>query len=133
MKQTTVKIEGMKAIVGDAWQVKRGDGGVREDAHFLGGTATVRAMGHGGHVMPSSLKPSAVKPAKEKIKMDNSSDASDCQTTGEKGAEPFVCDMQPPWTLVRADLKRLVQFNILKDLIEDAARRFECKTAKETR
>ena len=68
MKQTTVKIEGMKSIVGDATQVKRGDGGVREDANFLCGTATVRAMGHEGHVMPSSPKPSAVKPPKEKIK-----------------------------------------------------------------
>ena len=32
--------------------------------------------------------------------------------------------MQPPWTLVRADLKRLVQLNIVKDLIGDAARHF---------
>ena len=71
MKQTTVKIEGMKSIVGDAGverQIKRGDGGVRENTNFLSGTATVRAMGQEGHVMPSSPKPSAVKPAKEKIK-----------------------------------------------------------------
>ena len=41
--------------------------------------------------------------------------------------------MQPPWTLVRADLKRLVQFNIVKDLIRDAADILDMKTAKETR
>ena len=41
--------------------------------------------------------------------------------------------MQPPWTVVRADLKRLVQLNIVKDLIRDAADILDMKTAKETR
>jgi hypothetical protein len=71
MKQTMVQINGMKAIFDDAGigrQIKRRDDVGRVDANLRSGMATVRAVGHEGHVMPPAPKPPAAKPVKEKIK-----------------------------------------------------------------
>lgn len=68
MKQTTVQIKAMIPSFGDAGvggRIKRRDGVGSVDANLLSAAATVRAVGHEGHVMPM---PPAVKPVKEKIK-----------------------------------------------------------------
>ena len=68
MRQTTVQINAMMSSFSDAGagrQIKRRDDVGRVDANLPSGTATVRAAGHEGHVMPM---PPAVNPVKEKIK-----------------------------------------------------------------
>ena len=70
MKQTMVQSNGMKANFDDAGvarQIKRRDALAWVDASFLSGMATVRAVGHEGHVMPPGPKPPAAKPV-EKVK-----------------------------------------------------------------
>ena|ERR1035437_6138337 len=68
MKQTAVQINEATSIyheTGVGGQIKRHDDLGRVDANLPSGTATVRAVGHEGHVMPM---PPAVKPVKENIK-----------------------------------------------------------------
>ena len=68
MKQTTAQINAMISSFGNAGigrRIERRAGLGSVDANLLSATATVRAVGHEGHVMPM---PPAVKPVKEKIK-----------------------------------------------------------------